>query len=278
MKVFISWSGEVSRAVANNLRDWLPKVLQEVEPFVSTVDLQAGDRWGSEIAAQLNDTSFGIVCVTGDNQERPWLNFEAGAIAKAVGHSRVVPLAIDLELADIKQPLGQFNGRKLDKDGIASILRSLNERCDRGLDKAALEQVIEVWWPHLSSSIATIRNRPLPKEPKRDERDLLDEILVTVRHLAHNARNQDEDEDAPVSSYDQITLNAAQRVLASFLPVDGWTWHASGGEGSVYIHVEVDDEIDEDAAREVWAALRRLGVDGVSFNTALGSGPGLSLP
>jgi hypothetical protein len=34
MKVFISWSGETSHAVAQTLRFWLPSVLQYVEPYV----------------------------------------------------------------------------------------------------------------------------------------------------------------------------------------------------------------------------------------------------
>ena len=35
MKIFISWSGTTSRAVAEALHAWLPKVLQGVEPFLS---------------------------------------------------------------------------------------------------------------------------------------------------------------------------------------------------------------------------------------------------
>ena len=34
MHVFISWSGERSKALAVALRDWLPLVLHYVEPWV----------------------------------------------------------------------------------------------------------------------------------------------------------------------------------------------------------------------------------------------------
>src|SRR5581483_8186823 len=108
MKVFISWSGKRSRAVAVALRDWLPGVINSVEPFVSSEDIYAGSRWQKEIAEQLESTNFGIVCVTKENQHAPWLNFEAGALAKAVESSYVVPLAVDLKPTDVEIPLGQF--------------------------------------------------------------------------------------------------------------------------------------------------------------------------
>lgn len=127
--MFISWSGAKSKAVGSALNEWLPKAVQ-VEPFMSASDIAAGERWLPEINAQLEGTQFGIVCVTKDNQFAPWINFEAGAIGKLVGESAVAPLAIDLSVSDVKQPLGQFQVKTMDKEGITDILRALNERCD----------------------------------------------------------------------------------------------------------------------------------------------------
>ena len=38
----------------------------------------------SEIAKALDETKFGVFCVTPENQGEPWLNFEAGALSKTV--------------------------------------------------------------------------------------------------------------------------------------------------------------------------------------------------
>lgn len=59
VKVFLSWSGIKSREVALVLRDWLPLVMNSVEPFVSAKDIYAGTRWQSEISTQLESTNFG---------------------------------------------------------------------------------------------------------------------------------------------------------------------------------------------------------------------------
>ena len=45
MKVFISWSDNKSQAVAIALADWLPGVINSIEPFVSAKDIYAGTRW-----------------------------------------------------------------------------------------------------------------------------------------------------------------------------------------------------------------------------------------
>src|ERR1700749_560604 len=67
MKVFISWSGTRSRAVANALHPWLPDVLQQMEPWMSQRDIGAGARWSQELDEQLESTQFGIICVTPEN-------------------------------------------------------------------------------------------------------------------------------------------------------------------------------------------------------------------
>jgi hypothetical protein len=97
MKVFISWSGPRSRHVARALHDWLPDIVQYVEPWMSHEDIQAGARWSPEINDQLSQTKFGIICLTPENQHKPWLAFEAGALAKTVDDAYVVPYLIDMD-------------------------------------------------------------------------------------------------------------------------------------------------------------------------------------
>ena len=67
MKVFISWSGDTSFKVAEVLKEWLPCIIQDVEPYFSSADIDKGARWSSDIAKELEAADFGILCVTKDN-------------------------------------------------------------------------------------------------------------------------------------------------------------------------------------------------------------------
>ena len=102
MKVFLSWSGDISHKVAVALRDWLPSVIQSLEPYVSSEDIDKGARWSTDIAKELEKSSYGILCITKDNVDAPWLNFEAGALSKSVEKSRVSPFLFGLKRSDVK--------------------------------------------------------------------------------------------------------------------------------------------------------------------------------
>lgn len=190
MKVFISWSGDYSRGVALALHGWLPGVINQVEPFVSAKDVHAGSRWQAEIAKHLEATAFGIVCVTKDNQGAPWLNFEAGALAKAVDSSRVVPLAIDLKPSDIANPLGQFQAQSADEAGIAAMVQSINQATDNPLNEELLGRSVAKWWPDLQEELTSMGKEAdaprKPARPPRSERELLEEVLETVRSMARH--------------------------------------------------------------------------------------------
>lgn len=103
MKVFLSWSGELSHKIALELREWLPFVIQSIEPYVSSEDIDKGTRWSIDIAKELEDSSFGILCVTPQNLNAPWLNFEAGALSKAFENSFVSPFLFGLKPSDLKK-------------------------------------------------------------------------------------------------------------------------------------------------------------------------------
>jgi hypothetical protein len=122
VKVFISWSGEPSRSIARALDGWLESVVQHVDAWMSDADIGSGQRWNEAISKSLDETDFGIVCVTRANQHAPWLIFEAGALAKSVNEGRVVPLCIDLKSAEVTGPLSGFQGRALDRDGVKRLV------------------------------------------------------------------------------------------------------------------------------------------------------------
>ncbi len=90
MQIFVSWSGTPAQVLADFLQTWLRQVIQELDPFMSTKSIEKGARWSPEISRRLSETNHAIVCVTSKNQDAPWLNFEAGALAKATD-SRVRP-------------------------------------------------------------------------------------------------------------------------------------------------------------------------------------------
>lgn len=80
--------------MAEALRWWLPMVIQAVEPYMSEQDIPAGERWQNSVSVELEAANFGIVCVTPENLDSRWLNFEAGAISKAVDRARLVPVLL----------------------------------------------------------------------------------------------------------------------------------------------------------------------------------------
>lgn len=192
MKVFLSWSGERSRLVATLLDEWLRCVLQAIRPWISTKDIDRGSLWFSEIQDQLQDVTTGIICLTQENKEKPWILFEAGALAKGLSNSRVCTLLIDLEPHDIRDPLAQFNHTKPDQGGIYALVNTLNNRLgDNRLDPAILTKVLDTYWEQFQQRFdKIIADNPVTEKPKkREDRDLLSEILEHTRTL-HSRLNR----------------------------------------------------------------------------------------
>jgi hypothetical protein len=50
MEIFISWSGNRSKAIAELLKRWIKQVLQGTQPWISTQDIESGSLWFSELA------------------------------------------------------------------------------------------------------------------------------------------------------------------------------------------------------------------------------------
>lgn len=183
MRIFISWSGPRSKAMAEALRDWLPNVIQAVEPWTSSSDIDAGMRWTPALSEQLQQTQLGIICLTAENLSAPWILFEAGALSKIIDKSRVCPYLLGFEPTEVIGPLSQFQAVKAEKDGTKKLLQTINRaQGELALPEDRLNTSFSLFWPSLEKILLDIADSPQETlEPKRSLEDMIEEILSIVR-------------------------------------------------------------------------------------------------
>ncbi|MGC9973678.1 MAG: TIR domain-containing protein [Bryobacteraceae bacterium] len=223
VNIFLSWSGERSKALAEVLESWLPTVLGSVNPWMSGHDIAKGVRWSDEIAQQLDQTTVGIICLTKENLHSPWLLFEAGALSKSAATSLVCPYLIDDETPDPDGPLGQFQATRHNREEVWNLVRSINGKSgESAFDESELNLNFNKLWPLLDRNIAGIgHSRRVPGGRKPLVAALAGAFAVVVLGV---------------------------QTYLYFAPVHGtleWQWAGSGWIGDVTIrdgkaHVRMD--------------------------------------
>ena len=195
MKVFISWSGERSQKVAELLSSWLKCVLQASKPWVSS-DMDRGIDWFNTINQALADTTTGIVCLTAENLNAPWILFEAGSISNGLTDKRVCTFLIDINPADVKPPLSQFNHTEPNETSMLNLVRTVNERLgDKKLETETLKIVFNTYYAQFEEKFKKIiletknsKGSVHKSEIIRSEQEMLEEVLLTVRNLNQRVR------------------------------------------------------------------------------------------
>jgi hypothetical protein len=187
MNVFISWSGPRSRKLAEAVYDFLPDVIQQTRPWLSSEDIDRGRRWGIELAGALKEAKIGIICLTPENLDARWILFEAGALAKSLENAFVCPYLLGLEKSQVPPPLGDFQLSLSTEDETLSLVKSLNNALGRPVvDPERLRRTFKRCWPDLAGKIKEIeKNIPAPpvKSKPRDPADMLGEILTRLREF-----------------------------------------------------------------------------------------------
>mgnify|MGYP001267714289 FL=1 len=236
MDIFVSWSGERSKSLAEALRVWLPKVIQNLKPWISVSDIEKGAPWLKDISEKLETTNFGIFCLTPENIHEPWILFEAGALSKALGSSLVCPILHGFDPSSLSGPLSQFQATKLQKEDMHNLLKSIN-KClgDQALPTPQLEESFEMWWPNLEKSINEIPPANGGQKTERTERELLVEILNTVRNFSRQKNLSDQ----------------TSRVLSTLTPKEEKILRMRFGIG-------VNEELADDIAKDFGLTAERI--------------------
>lgn len=218
MKIFISWSGKLSQELGNALKEWIPDVLQAVHPYFTPEDIQKGERWSSEIAKELEESMFGIFCVTPENINSGWMHFEAGAISKSKDDAQVCPILFDLRPTDLTGPLQQFQATVFSEEDMLKLMKAINAKLgDQALTDARLERQFSRWWPELEKQINSILEQQIaPSEkPARSNRELLEEILTIVRESQKN--NQQVKNDNNKFQFSEQTSRVFQKLSKQYI-------------------------------------------------------------
>ena len=205
MKVFISWSGELSRRVADSLHKHLPLMIQGLDVFMSKNDIESGSRWSQELSRQLEETSFGIICLTAENLTAPWLLFEAGALTKHVEGRAAGLLIGNIQPSELAGPISQFQCRQFTKAEFKSLLSDLNKRLELPLSQSAIDALVDKWWDDLllDHDDATREAKWKELSPNRPDRELLEELLVRTRAIEREI-NPTDDKFDPIGLADGL--------------------------------------------------------------------------
>tara|TARA_R110000868_G_scaffold29330_4_gene109022 strand:+ start:1477 stop:2316 length:840 start_codon:yes stop_codon:yes gene_type:complete len=250
MKVFFSWSGTESRQVAEVLASWMSSVLQSVDTYISSQDIQKGERWGPSIIGNLAELDFGIVVLTKANLVAPWVSFEAGALSKNVGLARVVPILCDLTDSDlIKHPLAQFQYARLERTDLLELVRSVNLLSDRKLADSLLGETFQRWWPLLEEQLSRIKFKAAQQEdttenPIASTTERIDKIESSIDEILHLLRRNENREK-------RYNAGRASEILRT--ADANWTLHT--GSGGRFVNDSIDQMI------EVYNSAKTKGAD-----------------
>ena len=149
------------------------------------------------ISQKLEQCNIGIVVLTPENQQSPWILFESGALSK-VATAHLCTFLYDLSYSEVKPPLASFQHAtfklrdkpELHKNELLEMVKTINSKipAERRLTAARLEASFETWYPQFDKrmqDVPELKTNELP--PAREEKDKIDEVLILLRSLASHS-------------------------------------------------------------------------------------------
>lgn len=190
MRVFISWSGELSNKIGEKFRNWLPGVIQAVSPYYTPADIVKGARWEASLANELETSEVGMFLVTRENLNSHWMLFEAGALAKRLDKSRVCPILFGVEHTHLPAPLRSFQITSFKEDEMRKLILDTNKALgERKLVDSVVNKTFDMWWPDLNDDVTKIlqAHKHVGENDEPNEKEMITEILELSRLTARRS-------------------------------------------------------------------------------------------
>jgi hypothetical protein len=159
-RVFVCWSGPRSERLAELCRTFLEDLVPPLQGRIFTSpQIEKGARWFEEVLRQLETAHVGIICMTREALDAPWLHFEAGALLRGMHlhprrrrrspsepvRNRVFTLLHGVSAAQLGGPLSQYQSTATTFSDIFSLVRAICRALH--IDQATLtpEKFSEAW-------------------------------------------------------------------------------------------------------------------------------------
>lgn len=153
MDIFISWSGDRSKRIAEALRDWFIKACAGSRPFVSE-DIAKGDIWWNALQDALGRGGLAILVLTSESQHSTWVHFEAGSFFGKAGQNRVCPLLMDPAMTNLGGPLAKLQSTVWTQKDFSRLFDLVHEGCGGNIH--ARKDVYDKWWPEIAANVSAI--------------------------------------------------------------------------------------------------------------------------
>lgn len=158
MNLLISWSKPQSKAVALALHSWLPRVLPEIDPWMSSKDINKGKDWFLYLQSVLSESRICLICVTPDNVRSPWIYYEVGAIATKDPDVLIYPYLVGVSPSILSDgPLGKWQCTVAEEDDTWELIKSLNANALSSCHElSVLEGNFRARWPNLFEKLGPV--------------------------------------------------------------------------------------------------------------------------
>jgi hypothetical protein len=215
---------------------------------------------------------------------KPWINFEAGALSKAVGtESRVIPLLIDLGNSDLVGPLNQFQTVLPTKEDMRKLVDAINISTGKPNPPEVVSRVFKAMWGEFEAQMNEIQakgNQPSLRSSPRTEHEMLQELVELTRDIRRSVKAGINRQPAPGQRelpdggpVERAAVEYIQKVLDEIpeaAPNLDWMIQYHGGRIHVFILEESSEQI-ETIAEEITSRSREAGIP-VSVEIAQGPG------
>jgi len=153
-QIFVSWSGKKSWHIAHRIAEWMPTIVPNTRYYLSS-EIPAGSLWLTHLMNGLAASQMALLCITKDNIQSQWLNFEAGAMWNRYGADMLIcPILFELDPNELAGPLSQFQSKTFTERDMKYLAKTIGSKSNFVGDRPdRIDINFKTTWPQLARDV-----------------------------------------------------------------------------------------------------------------------------